>query len=148
MVRRKVMVSNDEIQDEVIVQDATTGPGCVETSTLYVPVTDDTKRKRGRPAGSTSKANGEVAELRKELEILKNKIATLDSGTTNGQVDHSADEFLAKLDLRVSILQQWVEMFHMFLTTNRITNSADKMAEDELTIVVSKFPEQNHPLFI
>jgi len=148
MVRRKVMVSNDEIQDEVIVQDATTGPGCVETSTLYVPVTDDTKRRRGRPAGSTSKANGEVAELRKELEILKNKIATLDSGTTNGQVDHSADEFLAKLDLRVSILQQWVEMFHMFLTTNRITNSADKMAEDELTIVVSKFPEQNHPLFI
>jgi len=142
------MVSNDEIQDEVIVQDATTGPGCVETSTLYVPVTDDTKRRRGRPAGSTSKANGEVAELRKELEILKNKIATLDSGTTNGQVDHSADEFLAKLDLRVSILQQWVEMFHMFLTTNRITNSADKMAEDELTIVVSKFPEQNHPLFI
>ena len=92
----------------------------------------ETKRGRGRPAGSVSKSNEEVAELRKEIEILKNKIATLDSDRNNGQaqVDHSADEFLEKLDLRVSILQQWVEMFHMFLTTSRITNSADKMAED------------------
>jgi len=137
MVRRKVMVQNNEVTDEAMVAG-------------YETVDVETKRGRGRPAGSANKSNDEVAALRKELEILKNKIATLDSGANNSQVqvDHSADEFLTKLDLRVSIIQQWVEMFHMFLTTSRITNSADKMAEDELTIVISKLPEQNHPLFI
>ena len=137
MVRRKVMVQNNEVTDEAMVAG-------------YEAVDVETKRGRGRPAGSVNKSNDEVAALRKEIEILKNKIATLDSGARNNQapVDHSADEFLKKLDLRVSIIQQWVEMFHMFLTTSRITNSADKMAEDELTIVISKLPEQNHPLFI
>ena len=144
------MVQNNEIQGEVEVQGTVTES--VDTSTQqqgYVSVTE-TKKGRGRPAGSANKSNDEVAALRKELEILKNKIATLDSGASNNQVqvDHTADEFLTKLDLRVSIIQQWVEMFHMFLTTSRITNSADKMAEDELTIVISKLPEQNHPLFI
>ena len=141
------MVQNNEIQDEVVVQDTVTESVDTSTHQGYVPVTEP-KKGRGRPAGSTNRSNDEVAALRKELETLKNKIATLDSGATNGQVDHSADEFLTKLDLRVSILQQWVEMFHMFLTTSRITNSADKMAEDELTVVISKLPEQNHPLFI
>ena len=147
MVRRKVMVQNNEIQDEVEAQDTVEE---IDTSRLpqgYVPI-EETKKGRGRPTGSTNKANDEVAALRKELETLKNQIATLDSGASNGQVDHSADEFLAKLDLRVSIIQQWVEMFHMFLTTSRITNSADKMAEDELTVIISKLPQQNHPLFI
>jgi len=135
------MVQNNDIQGEVEVQGTVTES--VDTSTQqqgYVSVTE-TKKGRGRPTGSTNKPNDEV---------LKNKIATLDSGANNSQVqvDHSADEFLTKLDLRVSIIQQWVEMFHMFLTTSRITNSADKMAEDELTIVISKLPEQNHPLFI
>jgi len=143
------MVQNNEIQGEVEAQDIVAE---VDTSRLphgYVPITE-TKKGRGRPSGSTNKANDEVAALRKEIEILKNQIATLDSGasTSQVQVDHSADEFLTKLDLRVSILQQWVEMFHMFLTTSRITNSADKTAEDALTVVISKLPEQNHPLFI
>ena len=135
MVRRKVMVHNNEILDESVVAG-------------YEPIEAETKRGRGRPAGSANKSNDEVAALRKEIEILKYKIATLDSGASKSQVDHSADELLQKLDLRVSIIQQWVEMFHMFLTTSRITNSADRMAEDELTIVISKLPEQNHPLFI
>ena len=134
------MVQNSEIQDEVVVQDS-------DTVQEDIPVTA-AKKGRGRPAGSANKANEEVAELRKELELLKNKIATLDSDASNGHADHSAEEFLQKLDLRVSIIQQWVEMFHMFLTTSRITNSADRLAEDELTIVISKLPEQNHPLFI
>ena len=137
MVRRKVMVNNNEILDESVVAG-------------YEPIEAEPKRGRGRPAGSANKLNDEVTALRKEIETLKNTIATLDSGANNDPVpvDHSADEFLTKLDLRVSIIQQWVEMFHMFLTTSRITNSADKMAEDELTIVISKLPEQNHPLFI
>ena len=143
------MVQNNEIQGEVEAQDTVTEVDPSRLPQGYVPITE-TKKGRGRPSGSTNKANDEVAALRKEIEILKNQIATLDSGASNNQiqVDHSADEFLTKLDLRVSILQQWVEMFHMFLTTSRITNSADKMAEDELTVVISKLPEQNHPLFI
>ena len=143
------MVQNNEIQGEVEARDTVTEVDPSRLPQGYVPITE-TKKGRGRPSGSTNKANDEVAALRKEIEILKNQIATLDSGasTSQVQVDHSADEFLTKLDLRVSILQQWVEMFHMFLTTSRITNSADKMAEDELTVVISKLPEQNHPLFI
>ena len=143
------MVQNNEIQGEVEAQDTVTEVDPSRLPQGYVPITE-TKKGRGRPSGSTNKANDEVAALRKEIEILKNQIATLDSGasTDQVQVDHSADEFLTKLDLRISILQQWVEMFHMFLTTSRITNSADKMAEDELTVVISKLPEQNHPLFI
>ena len=129
------MVQNNEIPNEAMV-------------TGYESAEVEPKRGRGRPAGSANKSNDEVAALRKEIEILKYKIATLDSGASKSQVDHSADELLQKLDLRVSIIQQWVEMFHMFLTTSRITNSADKMAEDELTVVISKLPEQNHPLFI
>jgi len=140
------MVQNHEIKDEVVVQDS---GDIVQES---VPVTE-TKKGRGRPTGSTNKVNDEVAELRKEIQELKNKIATLDSGSgTNHLAEANAESRLKaiveKLDLRVSVIQQWVEMFHMFLTTSRITNSADRVAEDELTIVISKLPEQNHPLFI
>ena len=131
------MVQNNEIQDEETVQ-TTTEEATVEAT-----------RGRGRPAGSANKANDEVAELKKEIETLKSKVAALAlfAESDQKQVDHSADEFLAKMDLRVSVLQQWVEMFHMFLTTSRITNSADRMAEDELTIVISKMPDQIHPIF-
>jgi predicted translin family RNA/ssDNA-binding protein len=131
------MVQNNEIQDEETVQ-TTTEEATVEAI-----------RGRGRPAGSANKANDEVAELKKEIETLKSKVAALAlfAESDQKQVDHSADEFLAKMDLRVSVLQQWVEMFHMFLTTSRITNSADRMAEDELTIVISKMPDQIHPIF-
>ena len=131
------MVQNNEVSDESVVAG-------------YEPIEAETKRGRGRPAGSANKSNDEVAALRKEIEILKYKIATLDSGASNNQVqvDHSADEFLTKLDLRVSILQQWVEMFHMFLTTSRMTNSADRMAEEELTKIILQLPEQAHPIFI
>jgi predicted translin family RNA/ssDNA-binding protein len=131
------MVQNNEIQDEETVQ------------TTTEEVTVEATRGRGRPAGSANKANDEVAELKKEIETLKSKVAALAlfAESDQKQVDHSADEFLAKMDLRVSVLQQWVEMFHMFLTTSRITNSADRMAEDELTIVISKMPDQIHPIF-
>jgi archaellum component FlaC len=130
------MVQNNEVQDEETVQTTT------EETTV------EGTKGRGRPAGSTNK-NEELAELKQELEDLKNKVNALTSSANDNQkpVDHSADEFLAKMDLRVSVLQQWVEMFHMFLTTSRITNSADRMAEDELTIVISKMPDQIHPIF-
>ena len=137
------MVQNNEIQDEVEEHlDRVTEEPVIEI-----------KKGRGRPSGSTNKPNEEVAELRKEIQELKNKIAALDSGSgTNHLSDANLESRLSakidKLDLRVSVIQQWVEMFHMFLTTSRITNSADRVAEDELTIVISKLPEQTHPLFI
>ena len=140
------MVQNNEIQDEETVQ--TTDEEVVQTTTEETTV--EVTKGRGRPAGSANKANNdEVAELRKEIETLKSKVAALAlfADSDQKEVDHSADEFLAKMDLRVSVIQQWVEMFHMFLTTSRITNSADRVAEDELTIVISKMPDQIHPIF-
>jgi len=137
------MVQNNEVQDEVEEHlDSVTEEPVIEI-----------KKGRGRPAGSTNKPNEEVIELRKEIEELKNRITALDSGSgTNRLADANSESRLNarmdKLDLRLSVIQQWVEMFHMFLTTSRITNSADRVAEDELTIVISKLPEQSHPLFI
>ena len=76
---------------------------------------------------------------------------TLGNGST--RMSNAADldglrRSVERMDLRVSIIQQWVESFHMFLTTSRITNSADRMAEEELTKIISNLPDQSHPLFI
>ena len=129
---------NNEVQDTVTVEES---------------VEVESKRGRGRPTGSTNKVNEELSVLKQEVQSLKNKINALDAGSGtdklfSANVESRINTSLEKLDLRVSIIQQWVEMFHMFLTTSRITNSADRVAEDELTIVISKLPEQNHPLFI
>ena len=134
------MVQNNEVQDTV-----------EEKLDVVIEEPVEAKKGRGRPAGSTNRANEEVAELRNEIQDLKNKIAALDSGTnhlSDANAESRMNAKVEKLDLRLSVIQQWVEMFHMFLTTSRITNSADRVAEDELTIVISKLPEQNHPLFI
>lgn len=133
------MVQNNEIQDEVEEHlDRVTEEPIIEI-----------KKGRGRPSGSTNKPNEEVAELRKEIHELKNRIDALASGTSRldtanseGRVKASVD----KLDVRLSIIQQYLEMFHLFLTTSRITNSAEKTAEDELEKVISKLPEQVYPL--
>ena len=121
-------------------------------------VEESSKRGRGRPAGSTSKSSDEVAALKQEIQKLNNKIEALDTGNGNARMSNatallSADldavrRSVERMDLRVSIIQQWVETFHMFLTTSRITNSADRMAEEELTKIILQFPEQAHPIFI
>ena len=121
-------------------------------------VEESSKRGRGRPAGSTSKSSDEVAALKQEIQKLNNKIEAFDTGNGNARMSNatallSADldavrRSVERMDLRVSIIQQWVETFHMFLTTSRITNSADRMAEEELTKIILQLPEQAHPIFI
>ena len=121
-------------------------------------VEESPKRGRGRPAGSTSKSSDEVSALKQEIQKLNNKIEAFvtDNGSarmSNATVLLSADldavrRSVERMDLRVSVIQQWVETFHMFLTTSRITNSADRMAEEELTKIILQFPEQAHPIFI
>tara|TARA_R100001132_G_C3203711_1_gene49872 strand:+ start:100 stop:561 length:462 start_codon:yes stop_codon:yes gene_type:complete len=111
------------------------------------------KKGRGRPAGSMGKSSEEVSALRQEIQILKNKIEAFDTGNGSTRMSNAADldglrRSVERMDLRVSIIQQWVESFHMFLTTSRITNSADRMAEEELTKIISNLPDQSHPLFI
>jgi len=121
-------------------------------------VEESSKRGRGRPAGSANKSLDEVSALKQEIQKLNNKIEAFatDNGSarmSNATVLLSADldslrRSVERMDLRVSVIQQWVESFHMFLTTSRITNSADKMAEEELTKIILQFPEQAHPIFI
>ena len=116
------------------------------------------KRGKGRPAGSINKSSDEVSALKQEIQKLNNKIEAFvtDTGSarmSNATVLLSADldavrRSVERMDLRVSVIQQWVETFHMFLTTSRITNSADRMAEEELTKIILQFPEQAHPIFI
>jgi len=139
------MVQNNNEAQDTVIED--TSESIIESTEI------EPKRGRGRPTGSTNKANEDLSALKQEVQSLKNRISALDAGSgtdklSSANIESRINASLEKLDLRVSIIQQWVEMFHMFLTTSRITNSADRTAEDELTIVISKLPEQNHPLFI
>jgi len=116
-------------------------------------VEESSKRGRGRPAGSTSKSSDEVSALKQEIQKLNNKIEAFDSGNGSTRMSNAADldglrRSVERMDVRVSVIQQWVESFHMFLTTSRITNSADRMAEEELTKIILQLPEQAHPIFI
>ena len=116
-------------------------------------VEESSKRGRGRPAGSTSKSSDEVAALKQEIQKLNNKIEAFDSGNVSTRMSNAADldglrRSVERMDVRVSVIQLWVESFHMFLTTSRITNSADRMAEEELTKIILQLPEQAHPIFI
>ena len=116
-------------------------------------VEESSKRGRGRPAGSTSKSSDEVAALKQEIQKLNNIIEAFDSGNGSTRMSNAADldglrRSVERMDVRVSVIQQWVESFHMFLTTSRITNSADRMAEEELTKIILQLPEQAHPIFI
>ena len=136
------MVQNNEIQDEVEESLDTVAAESLPT---------DTKKGRGRPAGSTNKPNEEVVELRKEIHELKNRIDALASGTSRLDTANSEGRIKAsvdKIDVRLSIIQQYTEMFHLFLTTGRITNSIEKTAADELEKVISTLPEQVYPLSV
>ena len=113
---------------------------------------EEPKRGRGRPTGSTTRETG-VTELKEEIRNIKNRIESFETDNGSSRMSNANEldairRSVERMDLKVSVIQQWVEMFHMFLTTSRITNSADRMAEEELTVIISKLPEQNHPLFI
>ena len=135
------------------VSETTEALGMTSGEIIAEAVEESSKRGRGRPAGSTSKSSDEVAALKQEIQKLNNKIEAFDSGNGSTRMSNAADleglrRSVERMDVRVSVIQQWVESFHMFLTTSRITNSADRMAEEELTKIILQLPEQAHPIFI
>ena len=123
-------------------------PGSPEEN--EVQESESTKRGRGRPAGSLNKSNGtqelkaEVAELRSTVKSLKDvvermqenaAIATLPAPTPTTTALKGSEA------QRLTVLQAWIEMFHHFLNTGRITNSVDGSAEAALEEVMRKLPE-------
>ena len=106
-------------------------------------------KRRGRPAGSLNKSSStqdlknEIAELQNTVNSLKDSIEKLQGNNTVSaptvNVSQSDDQ------RRLTVLQAWVEMFHHFLNTGRITNSVDKAAETALEEVMLRLPE-NEPI--
>ena len=147
------MVQEEGILPGHSASETTEALGMTSGEIIAKAVEESSKRGRGRPAGSTSKSSDEVAALKQEIQKLNNKIEAFDSGNGSTRMSNAADldglrRSVERMDVRVSVIQQWVESFHMFLTTSRITNSADRMAEEELTKIILQLPEQAHPIFI
>ena len=102
------------------------------------------KRGRGRPAGSLNKPNGSLSQLKSEVEVLTAKVASLQEQISRQAPSVQLTVPLAsstQLEKRVSVIQSWVENFHQFLLTSRITNSADRAAEEELALIMEQLPE-------
>jgi len=111
---------------------------------------EPTKRGRGRPAGSLNKTNGtkelqaEVEELRSTVSSLKDTIERMQANAAVATIPipasttnfHQADEAQ-----RLTVVQAWVEAFHHYLSTGRITNSVDGTAEAALEEIMRKLPE-------
>ena len=111
-------------------------------------VETENKRGRGRPPGSLNKTNG-VSELKAEIAELRNTVANLTNTVSRLQniqppppVATTPSVVTTNLDAqRLTVLQAWIEMFHHFLNTGRITNSVDGSAEAALEEVIRKLPE-------
>ena len=111
------------------------------------------KRGRGRPAGSPNKSNGlsklqdEVASLNAKVEALEAQISEQSSEVVKASIvqDISAVQNVPassnQLEKRVTVIQAWVENFHQFLVTSRITNSVDRVAEKELALIIQHLPD-------
>jgi len=111
------------------------------------------KRGRGRPAGSPNKSNGlsklqdEVASLNAKVEALEAQISEQSSEAVKASIaqDISAVQNVPassnQLEKRVTVIQAWVENFHQFLVTSRITNSVDRVAEEELALIIQHLPD-------
>ena len=108
------------------------------------------KRGRGRPAGSLNKSNGGTSQLKAEVVTLTAKVESLQAQIR--RIEQSPPVQLnvpisssTQLEERVTVIQAWVETFHQFLLTSRITNSVDRVAEDELALIIQKMPD-NPPI--
>jgi predicted RNase H-like nuclease (RuvC/YqgF family) len=114
------------------------------------------KRGRGRPTGSLNKSNiepakqenvqdlkNEIAELQNTVNSLKDTIEGIQGKVTVSAPTVSVDQ--PDNQRRLTVLQAWVEMFHHFLNTGRITNSVDKSAEAALEELMLRLPE-NEPI--
>lgn len=108
------------------------------------------RRGRGRPAGSLNKSNGtkelqaEIEELRSTVSSLKNTVERMQENAAVATIPTSVPtttDLHGNEAQRLTVVQAWVEMFHHFLNTGRITNSVDGAAEAALEEVMRKLPE-------
>jgi len=104
------------------------------------------KRGRGRPAGSLNKSNGGFSQLKDEVAALTAKVEALQNQIhAQSSVQVSVPASSNQLEKRVTVIQAWVENFHQFLLTSRITNSVDRVAEEELALIIRNLPD-NPPI--
>ena len=104
------------------------------------------KRGRGRPAGSLNKSNGGLSQLKDEVAALTAKVEALQNQIhAQSSVQVSVPASSNQLEKRVTVIQAWVENFHQFLLTSRITNSVDRVAEEELALIIQNLPD-NPPI--
>ena len=104
------------------------------------------KRGRGRPAGSLNKSNGGLSQLKDEVAALTAKVEALQNQIhAQSSVQVSVPASSSQLEKRVTVIQAWVENFHQFLLTSRITNSVDRVAEEELALIIRNLPD-NPPI--
>jgi hypothetical protein len=108
------------------------------------------KRGRGRPAGSLNKSNGGLGQLKDEVAALTAKVEALQAQISRQvppvqlnvpPIHTPASSSNQYLEERVSVIQSWVENFHHFLITSRITNSVDRVAEEELALIMERLPD-------
>lgn len=105
------------------------------------------KRGRGRPAGSLNKSN-DLTALRDEVKVLTAKVESLQvqlyrveqAPSVQLNVPATSNQS-SQSDKRLDVIQSWVETFHQFLLTSRITNSVDRVAEDELALIMDRLPD-------
>ena len=122
-----------------------TGQILVDPDIEEESATDDTsKRGRGRPPGATNK-NTELIELKASIGELTNRIDKLENNSS--QPVQTTTVSSSGLEQRLDVLQTWIEAFHMFLVSGRITNSAERAAEDELDKILEQLPEMTQDIY-
>jgi len=124
----------------------TTGEMVIEEEGSDNGNTEKLGRGRGRPAGSLNKSNGGLSQLKAEIATLTAKVEALqDQINTQPPVVQAVPTSSNQLEKRLAVVQYWVETFHQFLLTSRITNSVGKVAEEELALIIQKLPD-NPPI--
>jgi hypothetical protein len=123
----------------------TTGEMVIEEEGSDNGSTEKLGRGRGRPAGSLNKSNGGLSQLKAEVTALTAKVEELQDQINTQPPVQSVPTSSDQLEKRLAVVQYWVETFHQFLLTSRITNSVDKVAEEELALIIQKLPD-NSPI--
>ena len=123
----------------------TTGEMVIEEEGSDNGSTEKLGRGRGRPAGSLNKSSNGPSQMRAEVATLNAKVESLQAQIRSMEQSPSVQLNVSaasdQLEKRVTVIQEWVETFHQFLLTSRITNSVDRVAEDELALIIQKMPD-------
>jgi hypothetical protein len=120
--------------------------GSTEENEESIEDVNSSKRGRGRPSGSLNKGNGtkelqaEVDELRSTINSLKDVIEQMQNAAGQAAIPTTNSHQGAEAQ-RLTVIQAWVEAFHHYLNTGRITNSVDGTAEAALEEIMRKLPE-------